>query len=31
MQVNEKNDKLNLPNFSASVLNYLSWSGRRKP
>ncbi len=26
MQVNEKNDKLNLPNFSASVLNYLSWS-----
>ena len=26
MQVNEKNDKLNLPNFSASLLNYLSWS-----
>jgi putative ABC transport system permease protein len=26
MQLNEKNDKLNLPNFSASVLNYLSWA-----
>src|SRR5262249_23185433 len=26
VQVNEKNDKLNLPNFGASVLNYLSWS-----
>src|SRR5690349_5893583 len=25
VQVAEKNDKLNLPNFSASVLNYLSW------
>jgi len=25
MQVAEKNDKLNLPNFGASVLNYLSW------
>jgi putative ABC transport system permease protein len=25
MQVAEKNDKLNLPRFSASVLNYLSW------
>jgi putative ABC transport system permease protein len=25
MQVNEKNDKLNLPTFAASVLNYLSW------
>ena len=26
MQVNEKNDKLNLPRFGASVLNYLSWA-----
>src|SRR5215469_3828146 len=25
MQVAEKNDRLNLPNFAASVLNYLSW------
>jgi len=25
VQVNEKNDKLKLPNFGASVLNYLSW------
>src|SRR5207253_4192813 len=25
MQVAEKNDKLNLPLFGASVLNYLSW------
>ena len=25
MQVNEKNDKLNLASFAASVLNYLSW------
>src|SRR5580698_10192343 len=25
MQVAEKNDKLNISNFSASVLNYLSW------
>ena len=25
MQVAEKNDTLNLPNFGASVLNYLSW------
>jgi len=25
MQVAEKNDKLNLPTFSASVLNFLSW------
>src|ERR1700756_5753953 len=25
MQVAEKNDKLNLPNFAASLLNYLSW------
>src|SRR6202521_429290 len=25
MQVAEKNDKLNLPNFGASVLNFLSW------
>jgi putative ABC transport system permease protein len=26
MQVAEKNDKLNLPRFGASVLNYLSWT-----
>jgi predicted permease len=26
MQVAEKNDKLNLPRFGASVLNYLSWA-----
>jgi putative ABC transport system permease protein len=26
VQVNEKNDKLNLLNFSASLLNYLSWT-----
>ena len=25
MQVAERNDRLNLPNFAASVLNYLSW------
>ena len=25
MQVAEKNDKLNISNFSASILNYLSW------
>src|SRR5438046_2007152 len=25
VQVAEKNDKLNLPNFGASVLNFLSW------
>ena len=25
VQVNEKNDKLKLPNFGASLLNYLSW------
>jgi len=25
LQVSEKNDKLNLPNFGASVLNFLSW------
>ena len=25
LQVAEKNDKLNLPNFGASVLNFLSW------
>jgi putative ABC transport system permease protein len=30
MQVAEKNDKLNLPNFSASVLNYLSWKERNR-
>ena len=27
MQVAERNDKLNLPYFSASSLNYLSWKG----
>jgi putative ABC transport system permease protein len=27
----EKNDKLNLPQFSASVLNYLSWKERAHP
>jgi putative ABC transport system permease protein len=26
VQVAEKNDKLHLPNFSASLLNYLSWT-----
>src|SRR5204862_6978452 len=26
----EKNDKLNLPQFSASVLNYLAWKGRSR-
>ena len=25
MQVAEKNDRLHLPNFGASVLNFLSW------
>src|SRR6516162_4058522 len=25
MQVAEKNDKLNLPSFAASVLNFLAW------
>src|SRR6058998_3115416 len=25
VQVAEKNDRLNLPNFGASVLNFLSW------
>ena len=30
MQVAEKNDKLNLPNFSASALNYLSWVERTR-
>jgi len=30
MQVNEKNDKLNLQNFGASVLNFLSWREQSK-
>jgi predicted permease len=30
VQVAEKNDTLNLPNFSASVLNYLSWTEQSK-
>lgn len=30
MQVAEKNDKLNLTNFSASVLNYLSWKEQNR-
>jgi hypothetical protein len=30
MQVAEKNDRLNLPNFGASVLNYLSWKERTR-
>src|SRR5690242_11068300 len=30
VQVAEKNDKLNLPNFGASVLNYLSWREQQK-
>ena len=30
MQVAEKNDKLNLPAFSASALNYLSWAERTR-
>lgn len=29
-QVAEKNDKLNLPSFGASVLNYLDWRGQAK-
>ena len=30
MQVAEKNDKLNLSNFAASVLNYLSWKEQNR-
>ena len=30
MQVAEKNDKLNLPTFAASVLNFLSWREQTK-
>ena len=30
MQVAEKNDKLNLSNFAASVLNYLSWKDQQR-
>jgi putative ABC transport system permease protein len=30
MQVAEKNDKLNIQNFSASVLNYLSWKEQNR-
>jgi putative ABC transport system permease protein len=30
MQVAEKNDKLNLPNFGVSVLNYLSWKEQNR-
>jgi len=30
MQVAEKNDKLGLPSFSASVLNYLSWKEQNR-
>jgi putative ABC transport system permease protein len=30
MQVAERNDKLNLPTFSASVLNFLSWREQTK-
>jgi len=29
-QVAEKNDKLGLPSFSASVLNYLSWKEQNR-
>src|SRR6516164_11735499 len=29
MQVAEKNDKLQLPSFGASVLNYLSWKAQQ--
>ena len=28
--VAERNDKLNLPRFAASVLNYLSWKEQQK-
>src|ERR1051326_637515 len=27
VQLTEKNDRLNLPNFGSSILNYLSWRG----
>src|SRR5580704_14514613 len=30
MQVAEKNDKLNISNFAASVLNYLSWKEQNR-
>jgi putative ABC transport system permease protein len=30
MQVAEKNDRLNIPNFAASVLNYLSWKEQNR-
>jgi predicted permease len=30
LQVAEKNDKLNLPSFGASVLNFLNWRGQAK-
>ena len=30
MQVAEKNDRLNLPSFGASVLNYLSWKEQNR-
>jgi putative ABC transport system permease protein len=30
MQVAEKNDKLNISNFSASILNYLSWKEQNR-
>jgi hypothetical protein len=30
LQVAEKNDKLNLPSFGASVLNFLAWRERTK-
>src|SRR5580704_15299341 len=30
MQVAEKNDKLNISNFAASVLNYLSWKQQNR-
>jgi hypothetical protein len=31
LQVAEKNDKLNLPSFGSSVLNFLSWRERLPP
>jgi hypothetical protein len=31
VRVAEKNDRLNLPDFSASVPNYLSWKNRLRP
>jgi putative ABC transport system permease protein len=30
MQVSERNDKLNIPTFAASVLNYLSWKEQNR-